>query len=92
MPDIHPGDLVVAVPIEDCAFGHPAWHEDFAHPEMDRKTFMVIWSGFSAYWKRPIIGVAGRRGHFCAGCFAKQSPPEGLAEDDGAGVLETVSR
>jgi hypothetical protein len=36
---------------------------------------MVTWSGFSTYLKRPILSVAGRRGHFCAGCFAKQAPP-----------------
>lgn len=91
MPNIQPGDLVVAIPIDDCTIGHPAWHEGFAHPEMDRKTFMVLWSGFSAYWKRPIVGVAGRRGHFCAGCFAKQSPPEGLADKHREPVLEAIS-
>ncbi len=75
MTDIHAGDLVIAVPIQDCAFGHPAWHAAFQHPEMDRKAYMVTWSGFSTYLKRPILSVAGRRGHFCAGCFAKQAPP-----------------
>lgn len=79
MTDINPGDLVVAVPITDCTIGHPDWHRDFAHPEMDRKTYMVTWSGRSAYWKRPIIAVAGRPDHFCAGCFARQSPSQELA-------------
>lgn len=76
MTDIIAGDLVIAVPINDCRIGHPGWQENFDHPEMSRKSYMVTWSGFSAYWKRPIIAVAGRPGHFCAGCFAKQEQPE----------------
>lgn len=74
MTDIRAGDLVIAVPIDDCLIGHPDWHEDFANPEMNRKSYMVTWSGFSTYWKRPIIDVAGRQGHFCAGCFVKRKP------------------
>jgi len=88
MTPIHPGDLVIAVPIEACAIGHPPWHEEFSHPEMNSKTFMVTWSGFSPFGKRPIIGVAGRRGRFCAGCFAKQNPRMLKAEQRRARVLE----
>lgn len=79
MTDITPGDLVLAVPIGDCTIGHNAWHQDFAHPEMDQRRYLVTWSGFSRYWRRPIIAVAGRKGLFCAGCFARQKPPERLA-------------
>ena len=90
MTDIDPGDLVLAVPINDCAIGHHAWHQDFAHPEMDKKAYIVTWSGFSRYWRRPIISVAGRHGQFCAGCFAKQKPPEGVREERKARVPERV--
>jgi hypothetical protein len=79
MTDLNPGDFVRAVPIGDCAIGHTAWHQDFAHPEMDRKAYIVTRSGFSRYWRRPIIAVAGRKGQFCAGCFARHEPPEGVA-------------
>lgn len=75
MVHIDAGDLVVALSIDDCAIGHPDWHEDFANPDMNEKHYMVIWSGFSVYWQRPVISVAGRPGHFCAGCFAKAPPP-----------------
>jgi len=72
MTDIQPGDLVIAVPIADCSIGHPDWHLDFGNPEMNRKSYIVTWCGFSEYWKRPIIDVAGRPEHFCAGCFVRQ--------------------
>lgn len=75
MADIHPGDLVIAVPIGECSIGHPAWHDDFNDPRMDRKSYLVSWTGHSPFGKRPMIGVAGRSGHFCAGCFVKQAPP-----------------
>ena len=91
MTDIHAGELVMAVPINDCAIGHPDWHEDFDNPEMNRKNSLVTWAGFSAYWKRPIIGIAGRRGHFCAGCFVKQKPPQPLAKERVVRVPETVA-
>ncbi|KRB80621.1 hypothetical protein ASE00_16370 [Sphingomonas sp. Root710] len=79
MTDLHPGDLVIAVPISECQLGHPDWHTNFAHPEMDQRTYLVTWVGLSNYWKRPVVAVAGRQGHFCAGCFAKQSPQDGRA-------------
>ena len=41
--------------------------------------YLVTWVGLSNYWKRPVVAVAGRQGHFCAGCFAKQSPQDGRA-------------
>jgi len=72
MTELHIGDLVIALPITECSIGHPLWHRAFANPEMNGRTYMVTWAGHSAYWKRPIIGVAGRSGHFCAGCFAKR--------------------
>ena len=90
MTPINPGDLVVAVPIDACAIGHPAWHEEFSHPEMNSKSFMVTWTGFSHLGKRPIIRVAGRRGRFCAGCFAKQNPRKLEAEKRRARVLENA--
>lgn len=90
MTDIHAGDLVVALPIQDCAIGHPGWHGDFANPEMNDKAYMVTWAGVSAYWRRPIIAVAGRHGHFCAGCFAKRRPPEPAREARVVRVAEPV--
>ncbi|RYE47295.1 MAG: hypothetical protein EOP21_05965 [Hyphomicrobiales bacterium] len=91
MNHIDAGDVVIAVPITDCSIGHPPWQENFDNPEMDRKTYMVTWSGFSAYWKRPILSVAGRRGHFCAGCFAKQKPLEPVCMERREAVLEPLS-
>lgn len=90
MTDICAGDMVVAVPIEDCAIGHPDWHRDFAHHEMDRKTYLVIWSGASAYSTRPLIAVAGRSGHFCAGCFAKKLPPQEAKQEPIGRALEAA--
>ncbi len=80
MTDLNPGDFVVAVPIGDCAIGHTARHQEFAHPEMDRKAYIVTRSSFSRYWRRPVIAVAGRKRPFCAGCFARLGPAEGVAE------------
>lgn len=91
MTSLHAGDLVIAIPINDCSIGHPDWHRDFANPEMNQKSYMVTWSGFSAYWKRPIIGIAGRAGHFCAGCFVKQKPARPVAEERVMRVPEPVS-
>jgi hypothetical protein len=90
MTSINPGDLVIAVPIHDCAIGHPAWHEEFSHPEMNSKSFMVTWAGFSHFAKRPIIRVAGRRGRFCAGCFAKQDPGKLEADQRRTRFLENA--
>lgn len=90
MTNMNVGDLVIAVPIGDCSIGHPPWQREFDHPEMDEKAYMVTWAGFSAYWKRPIIAVAGRRGHFCAGCFAKRQRPAPLAETRAVRRLEPV--
>jgi hypothetical protein len=91
MTDIRAGDLVIAIPIANCSLGHPEWQEEWDNPEMDRRAYMVTWSGFSAYWKRPILAVAGRRGHFCAGCFVKQARPEPAAETRTARRLQPVS-
>lgn len=90
MTDLHVGDLVIALPIGDCSIGHPDWHSDFANPDMNQRTYMVTWTGFSAYWKRPIVGVAGRTGHFCAGCFAKRKPVPAIAEERAVRRLEPV--
>lgn len=91
MTDIHAGDLVIAIPMEDCPIGHPPWHRDFANPDMNRKTYMVTWAGVSAFWKRPIIGVAGRAGHFCAGCFTRQLPARQRAVERIARIAEPVA-
>ena len=91
MTNIQPGDLVIAIPIGNCSIGHPDWHQDFAHPEMNEKSYMVTWSGVSPYWKRPIIAVAGRQGHFCAGCFVKQKPMQPRAVKRVVRILEPVS-
>lgn len=88
MTPITPGDVVIAVPINDCAIGHPAWHEEFSHPDMNSKSFMVTWTGFSPLAQRPMIRVAGRRDRFCAGCFAKQNPRKLEYEEPRARVLE----
>jgi len=81
MTDIHAGDLVMAVPIGDCAIGHPAWHGDFDHPDMTRRAYIVTWAGYSAYWHRPVIAVAGRRGRYCAGCFARRQSAQPLRRE-----------
>ena len=91
MADIVAGDLVIAVPIGSCSIGHPGWQREFDHPEMNEKAYLVTWTGFSAYWKRPIIAVAGRPGHFCAGCFARRKQPEPLAAERAARRLEPVA-
>jgi hypothetical protein len=90
MTDIDAGDLVVAVPINQCSHGHPAWHRGLAHPEMDGKRYMVTWAGFSKSGNRPVIRVAGRNEHFCAGCFVKEKPSE-LTEQREVRLLEPVS-
>ncbi len=90
MAEIDAGDRVVAVPISDCAIGHLSWHEEFNNPDMDQKAYMVTWSGYSRYWQRPIIRVAGRKGHFCAGCFAKQRPPERVTKVRSVRILENA--
>ena len=74
MTNIHAGDLVTAVPIDECTIGHPAWHEDYDNPEMNRNRYLVTWTGYSALGRRPTVRVAGRPEHFCAGCFVKQEP------------------
>jgi hypothetical protein len=91
MTNIHAGDFVIAIPIGDCSIGHADWHQDFANPDMNQKSYLVTWSGFCPYWKRPIIGVAGRAGHFCAGCFVKQKPFLHRPEERIIRVLEPVS-
>ena len=87
MTNIHAGDFVIAVPIEECAIGHPAWHEDYDNPEMNRNRYLVTWSGHSPFGRRPIIRVAGRPEHFCAGCFIKQEPPARSADRHRSRVL-----
>jgi len=89
MTEIYAGDMVLAVPIEECTIGHPHWHRDFAHPEMDGKAYMVTWSGISPASKRPLLAVAGRTGHFCAGCFAKQLP-QGMRQRQSQFVYQTA--
>lgn len=74
MSPLQPGDLVVALPVDACSIGHPPWHRDFSHPDMNRKTYLVTAVGFSRFGKRPIVGVAGRKGRYCAGCFARTEP------------------
>lgn len=91
MTEISAGDLVIAVPIADCRIGHPSWQQDFDHPEMTRRAYMVSWAGFSAYWGRPILAVAGRHGHYCAGCFAKQNLADPAAEKRVVRQLEPVT-
>jgi len=90
MTHIHAGDLVIAVPIDECSIGHPAWHVGLDHPEMNRKSYIVTWAGFSEFGRRPMIGVAGRREHFCAGCFAKQKPAEPVAAERRIRIAEPV--
>ena len=91
MTDISAGDLVVAIPIGDCRIGHPPWQAEFDNPNMTDHAYLVTWAGFSAYWGRPIVGVAGRQGHFCAGCFVKREQPGRQAGRRVARRLELVS-
>lgn len=90
MTNIQAGDLVTAVPIEECTIGHPAWHEDYDNPEMNRKRYIVTWFGYSALGRRPIVRVAGRPEHFCAGCFIKHEPPAQSAGRRRSRVLVAV--
>ena len=55
---------------------------------MNSKTYLVTSIGFSRFGNRPTVGVAGRHGRFCAGCFAKQKPPARAEIERKARILE----